>query len=118
MDAKIYNSIAIIVGAYQNPLTPATKEVVADVTRGSVRVNRNPRHVSQTGRDNTIPCDTGLAVSYKPVPPSVLIGIPTIYPACGISESLQVGKKRKTTSTDKVRKAQKLDTVVDGKFAK
>ena len=116
MDPRIDNRITTMGGASNTILTHATKEVVADVTRGSVRVNRNPRHVSQTGRDNTIPCDTGLAVSYKPVPPSVLIGIPTIYPACETSGRSQVGKKRQSTSPDEVRNAQKLDTTVDRKF--
>ena len=52
----------------------------------------------------------------KPAPSPVLIVSPTTYSEYGLNESLQVGKKRKSNSLDEVRNAQKLDTVVDGKF--
>ena len=45
-----------------------------------------------------------------------MIGSPTTYPACGLSGSLQVGKKQQSTSSDKVRNAQKMDTAVDRKL--
>ena len=73
--------------------TPATKEVVADAACGDACVNRNLGQVIQTGANRSTPGSTGMAVRSKPVPYTFLIGSPTIYPACGISESLRVGKK-------------------------
>ena len=116
MDAKIYNSIAIIGGASQNLLTPATKEVVADAACGSVWVNRTLRHVSRTERDGSTPGGTGMVVRSKPDPSPVMIGIPTISPACVLSGRFQVRKKRQSTTPEKVINAQKLDTSVDIKL--
>ena len=59
------------------------------------------------------PGDNGLVVKSKLAPPPVLIGSPIITPACGISGSLKVGKKRQSTSPDEV---SNVDTVVDGKL--
>ena len=116
MHPMIDNRIAPIVGASQTLSTPVTKEVVADAACGGAWINRAPRQVSRMGVGGSIPGANGHAIRYKPAPYPVLTRIPTIYPACGISGSLQVGMKRQSTSTDEVRNAQKLDTVVDGNF--
>ena len=116
MDPSIDSRIAMIEVASHTLLTPVTKEVVTDVARGSVQINRTPRHVSHTGRDGSTPEKTGIAVGSKLAPALVLIVITNISPACGISGTLQVGKKQQSTSPDKVRNEQKLDTAADGKI--
>ena len=45
-----------------------------------------------------------------------MIGCPNISPPCGLSRSLQFGKKQQFTSLDEVRNTQNLDTFVDGKL--
>ena len=93
MDHRIDDRIAMI-GIYSQTLSkPRTKKFVADVACGGAWVNRNPRHLIRTGRDGSTSGVTGMAVRSKPAPSPVLIGSPTIYPACGVSGSLQVGKK-------------------------
>ena len=57
-----------------------------------------------------------MAVRSKPDPFPILIVSPTIYLACGIIGIFQVGKKKQSASPYEVSNAQKLDTVVDGKF--
>ena len=116
MNPSIENRIAIIGGDYRTLPTPATKEVVADAARGSVRVNQTLRHVRRMARDGITPGKTGLAVSSKPASYPFLIGSTTISPACGLSEILQVGKKRQYNSPDRVRNAKKLDTAVGKNF--
>ena len=116
MDPRIDGRIAMIVGVSHTISTPATKEVLADAARGSARVNQTLRHVRQTGRDGSTPCDTCMSISSKPDPSPVLIGGYNISPDCSISGSFQVGKKQQSNSPDKVRNAQKLDTAVDRKL--
>ena len=116
MNPRIHNRISPIVGASQTLLTPNTKEVVADTEHGGACFNQDPGQVSRTGRDGSTPGDTILSVRSKTYSSPVLIGIPTISPACGISRSLQVGKKRQSTCPDKVTNAQKLETVIDRKL--
>ena len=113
MNLMIDDRIVTIVGASKTLLTPATKEVVADAASGGVWVNRNPRKVSQTGVDGITPCDTGHAVRSNPDPSPVLIVSGTTFPPCGLSWSLQVVKKRKSTSSAVIRNAQTSDAVVD-----
>ena len=45
-----------------------------------------------------------------------MIGSPTASPDCGLSGSLHLGNKRQSTSQEKIRNAQKLDTAVDKNF--
>ena len=116
MDPRIDNRIETGGGDSHTLSTPATKEVIADAARGSAWFNWNPRHVIRTGRDCSTPCDTGIAVRYTWAHSPVMIGSPTISRACVISGRLQVGKKQQSTSLDKVRNAQKLETVIDRKF--
>ena len=116
MDPRIDTRIAMIVGVSHTISTPATKEVLADAARGSARVNQTLRHVRQTGRDGSTPCDTCMSISSKPDPSPVLIGSYNISPDCSISGSFQVGKKQQSNSPDKVRNAQKMDTAVDRKL--
>ena len=108
--------IAPIGGSSQKLFTPVTKKVVADAECSSTWVDQTQRQVIRTGFDGSTPRDTGLAVRSKESPYPVLIGSPTISPACGHSGILQVGKKRQSTPPDKVRNAQKLDTVIDVKL--
>ena len=93
MGPRIDNIIATIGGDSHMLLMTATKEFVIDVTHGNARVDRTLRHVIRTVRDVSTPYDTGMDVRYKPDPSQFMIGSPTIYPACGFSGSLQVGKK-------------------------
>ena len=116
MNLRIDNRIAPIGGASQTLFTPATKEVVADVECSGTWVYQTHIQLSWTGFNGSNPCNTGLAIRSKPPPSTVLIGSLAISPECGISGSLQVGKKQQSTSPDKVRNAQKLDTVVDVKL--
>ena len=116
MEPRIDDRITTIVGAYKTILTPARKETVADAVCSGAWVNQNPRHVRRTGRDGNTPGDTGMSVRSKQSPPPVMIGSHTIYPSCGISGSLQVGKKRQSTSPDEVGNAQKWDTIIDKKL--
>ena len=94
MDPRIDDSIAMIGGDSHKLSIPAIKEVVADTKRGGMWVNRTPGKVSRTGRYGSTPGDTSLYVRSKTAPSIVLIGSTSIYPACGISGSLQVGKKQ------------------------
>ena len=93
MNPRIDNRIAPIVGASQTISKPATKEVVADAACGGAWFNWTTGQVSRTGVNKITPGDTGMAVRSKLYPSSVMIGSTTIYPACGISGSLQVGNK-------------------------
>ena len=116
MNLRIDNRIVPIVGDFQTLFTPATKEVVADAECSSTWVDWTPRQLILTGVDGSTPGNTGLDLRSKSSPSQVLIGSLTIYPACGLSGSLQVRKKRQSTSPNKVSNAQKLDTVVDVKL--
>ena len=113
MNLRLYNRIAPIGWASQTLFTPVTKEVVADAACNSMWVDQTQRQVIRTGFDRITSGDTGLALSSKSYTSPVMIGSPTISPACGINWILQVGKKRQSTSPKKVRNAQKLDTVAD-----
>ena len=90
-----------------------TKEVLADAASGGVWINRNPRQVSRMGVNGSTPGETGHSIRYQRAPSPVMIGIPTIYPSCRLSVSLQVGGKQQSTSLNEVRNIQKLDAVVD-----
>ena len=46
-------------------LTPATKEVVADMACIGAWVSCTPRKASRTGVKRSTPCDTGMAVRSK-----------------------------------------------------
>ena len=105
MEPNIDDRIAKILGAYQKILTPATKEVVADVVCDGVWVNWTLRQVIQTVRDGSTPFNTGMDVRSNPDPSLVLIGSPITPPACGISGRLQVGKKQQSNSLKKNRNA-------------
>ena len=117
MDPSIDNRTATIGGASETLSMSATKEFVSEALSGVACINRTPRQVSWTRVDVSNPGNTGHAIRSKPAPSPILIGSPTISPDCGIGGILQVGKKRQSTSPDKVSNAQKLDTVVDGKLS-
>ena len=97
-------------------LVPATKEVAVDAASGGVWVNRTPQQVIWMEVDGITPGEIGHAVRSNPAPSPVLIGSGITSPTCGLSGSLQVANKQQSTSPVKVRNAQKLDTVIDGKF--
>ena len=108
MNPRIDDRIAPIGGASQTLSTPATKEVSVHAVCGGEWVNRTLRQVSRTGVDRSTPCDTGLDVWSKPDPSPVMIGIPTISPACGLSIRFQFGEKLQSSSPDEVRNAKKI----------
>ena len=92
---------------------PMTKEVITDAARSSAWVNRTPRHEIRKDRDGTTPGDFDIAVRSTRHNSLVLIGGISVYPAGGNSGILQVLNKLKSTSPDKIRDTQKLDTSVD-----
>ena len=108
MNPKIYPSIVPILAALQTLLTPETKEVVADAACGGVWVNRNLQRFSRTGINGSTPGSVCNAVIVKHAPSQVLIVIVATYPPCGISGSLQVAKKRQSTSPGLGSNTQKL----------
>ena len=92
---------------------PATKEVVSDAVLGGAWINHHLRQVSRTEVDRSIPGNIGNSVRSKPAPYPFLIGSVTTSPSCDLSRSLQVAKKRQSTSPAVVRNAWKLGAVVD-----
>ena len=77
-----------------------------------VWVNQTPRQLSRTGVDRSTLCDVCNTVSVKNTPSLVMIGSVNNSPPCGLSRSLQVAKKRKSTSPGLVENTHKLDAVV------
>ena len=118
MNPRIDDRIATIGGASETLSKLARKEFVTDAECGSAWIDRTIKQVIRTGPNRSTPCDTGMDVRSKPAPSPVMIGSTTIYLACGLSGRLQVGKKFQSTSPDEVSNAQKMNTVVDGKFPK
>ena len=102
--------------APQTLLTPATKEVVADVVFGSAWVNRNPRQISRTGGDGRTPGNIHDYVSVKSALSPFLIIIVSTYPPYGLGASLNVENKWQPTYLALVGNTQKLDAIVDGKL--
>ena len=74
-------------------LTPATKEVVANVALGSTWVSRKLRQFSRTGINRNTPGDMVHVVSVKHAPYLVLIGVSVPYPPYGLNKSLQITNK-------------------------
>ena len=103
---------ASIGGALKALLAPATKKVVTDALCGGAWVNQTPRQLSRTGVDRSTLCDVCNTVSVKNTPSLVMIGSVNNSPPCGFSRSLQVAKKRKSTSPGLVENTHKLDAVV------
>ena len=60
---RIYQRIEKNILAPQILLTPATKEVAADMASGGAWVNRNPQQVSRTGVNRITPGENFNAVS-------------------------------------------------------
>ena len=116
MYPRIDNMIATCVGAPHTLTMPATKEVVSDATRGTVRINRTPRNVHRTGRDGSTPGDTSISIRSIWANSPFFIGNFTVSPTCVLNGSLQVRNKLQSTSPDKISSAQKLDTDVDIKL--
>ena len=116
MNPRIDPRIVPIVAVPQTLLMPKKKEFVADAACGNAWVNRNPRQVSRTGVDGSTPCDVLNDVSVEHSTYPFLIGIVATSPPCGLIGSLQVTKKRQSTSPGLGRNTQKLDAVVVGNF--
>ena len=116
MDLRIDDRIVPIGVDNKNLSMPATKEFPADAACGGAWVNRTLCQVSQTGVNASTPGDVCNAVSAKHSPYTVLIGSLTTYPTCDLRISLQVVKKRKSTSPGLGGDTPKMDTAIDLKF--
>ena len=116
INPRIDLRIVPIVEATQTLLTPEMKEVVSDAECGGVFFNRILRRVRRTGIDGSTPGDVFNTVIVEHAPSQVLIVIFATSPPCGLSGSLQVAKKRKSTSPGLGGNTQKWDAVVNGKL--
>ena len=110
---NIDQRIAPILVAPQTLLTPVTKKVVTDAASCGAWVNRTLRRVRRTSVNGSTPGDMGHIVSIGYYPSLVLIEIVATFPPCGLRGSLQVGKKRKSTSIGLGGNIQKLDNDPD-----
>ena len=90
--------IVPIVLAPQMILTPATKEVATDAASCGAWVNRTPRQVSRTGVDGSTPGDICHDVRIVEPNSTLLIGIVTTPPPCGLNASQKVTNKWQPTS--------------------
>ena len=113
---RIENRIANFGGTPHTLEAPMTKEVITDAARRSAWVNRTRRHEIRTDRDGTTPGNFDIAVRSPRHNSPVLIGGIGVYPASGHSGILQDLNKLKSTSPEKIRDTQKLDTSVDRSF--
>ena len=116
MNPWIDQGIAEIILTPQTLLTPATKEIVADVSSGGAWINRNPRQLIRTGVDGSTPGDIGNNIGIVELSPPIMIGIIGTTPPYGINLIQEVSDKWQYNSPGLVRQSQELDAVVDGKF--
>ena len=116
MNPRIDPKIVPIVTAPQTLLTSKTNKVVVDVACDDEWFNRTPWQVIRTGVDGSTTGEVCNDVSIESAPSTLLVGIVSTSPTCGLSRSLQVDKKRKYMSPGLGRNTQKLDAVIDGKF--
>ena len=116
MNPGIDQWIAPIILTPQALLTPAMKEVVADVASGGAWINRNLQQVIRTVVDRSTPSEIRDSDSVLEPSSVVMIDIVGVPPPCGLNVSQEVGNKKQSASPGLVRQSQKLDAVVDGKF--
>ena len=116
IDPQTYDRISTCSGTPHTIVTHLMKEFITDAARSSARVLWTPKHVIHTGRVSTTPGNTPHAVRSPQTNSPVLIGGIGVYPASGLSGSLQVFNKRQSAISDKIWDTQKLDTSVDIKF--
>ena len=89
-DPWIDNRISTCSGNPHTIATHLTKEFITDAAHSSTRVIRNPRHVSQTGRDGTTPGNTPHDVRPPRANLPIIIRGIGVCPTSGHSGSLQV----------------------------
>ena len=116
MNPVIDLEIALVVLVPQTLLTPATKEVVADVVSGGAWKNRTPRQVSRNGVDGSTPGYIRDDVSIIEHTYPFLIEVTGTFPPCGLNMNQQVANKRQSTFPGLVGKTQTLDAIVDRKL--
>ena len=103
-------------------LTTAVKEIFAGTTSVNTWTNRSLLKIISTGVDKYIPISTsihsGMRKYSNPAPSDstvTRISIRTTSPPCGINVSLKIDNIRQS-ATPYLRKSNKLDTSIDGKF--
>ena len=117
IDPHIDNRVVTYGASPHKFATPQTEEVITDTACSSACVPRNPRHVSQTGRDCTTPGDCNIYVRFPWNKFPVLTGGIGVLPTRGHIGSLDVLNKRQSTSPSASRNNQKFDASVDRNLA-
>ena len=97
-------------------MTPAVKEIFANVTSGNMWINRTPRKVSRTGINRTTPGNIVHACGISETSFTPLIGIigATALP-CVLNASQDIGDIWRSVSSD-LGKSNKLDTSIHTQF--
>ena len=96
---------------------PDTKETFVDIASGGAWTSRTRRQFSRTGINGNIPGGIDNVIGIFETSSPYMIGIIGDDTPCGIKFIQEVDNIRQSTSQGLVRKPQKLDTAVDGKFS-
>ena len=108
--------IAVIRLTPMTLLRPTTKGIVMDMASGGAWTSGTPRKVSRTDVYGSTPGGMNNSISIVENSSPDLIIIIGTDPPCGLNLSQEVGDIRQSNSPGLVRKSQKLDAVIDGKF--